>query len=90
VSIEDATDNEFDAWVNTHDVPVKENDISGWSFDDRCRLVNFALAHGYTLIFVDGKHIPEPAHADEAEVSPTAPQEEEPTEDVRREIQKEG
>src|SRR5689334_9376995 len=65
ISLEDATDDEFDAWVNTHAISVKENGISGWSFDDRCRLVNFALAHGYTLIFIDGKRIPEPAHVDE-------------------------
>src|SRR5690242_11094245 len=54
VSIEDATDDEFDAWVRTHDITVKENGISGWSFDDRCRLVNYALAHDYTLTFIDG------------------------------------
>src|SRR5689334_598070 len=65
LSIEDATDDEFDAWVNTHGIAVKENGISGWSFDDRCRLVNYALAHGYTLIFVDGKRNPEPAYVDE-------------------------
>ena len=62
ISIEDATDDEFDAWVKAHAIAVKENGIHGWSFDDRCRLVNYALAHGYTLTFVDGTRIPEPTH----------------------------
>ncbi len=65
ICIEDATDKEFDAWVNAHDIPVKENGISGWSFDDRCRLVNYALTHGYTLTFVDGTCIPAVTQADE-------------------------
>ena len=90
VNIEDATDDEFDAWVKAHAIPVKENGITGWSFDDRCRLVNYALAHGYMLTFVDGNRIPEPSHTDEEEVSPTAPQEEEPTEDASATTMKEG
>jgi hypothetical protein len=75
VSIEDATDDEFDAWVKTHDIPVKENGIQGWSFDDRCRVVNYALAHGYTLTFVDGTRIPESTQTDVEEIRPMAPQE---------------
>ena len=59
ICIEDATDDEFDAWVKTHAIAVKENGIHGWSFDDRCRLVNYALAHGHALTFVDGTRIPE-------------------------------
>ena len=90
LSLENATDDEFDAWVKTHAIAVKENGISGWSFDDRCRLVNYALAHGYTLTFVDGTRIPEPTHTDEEEVSPTTPQEEEPTEDASATTMKEG
>ena len=89
ISIEDVTDDEFDAWVKTHGIAVKENGISGWSFDDRCRLVNYALAHGYTLSFLDGKRIPEPAQIEE-EVSPTVSQEEEPAEDANRSRKKEG
>ncbi len=65
VSIEDATDDEFDAWVQAHDIPVKENGIQGWSFDDRCRLVNYAFAHGFSLAFVDGTRIPDHISADE-------------------------
>jgi hypothetical protein len=72
ISIEDATDDEFDSWVKTLDIAVKENGITGWSFDDRCRLVNYALAHGYTLTFVDGTRIPERTQTDEEEMSSTA------------------
>lgn len=58
ISIEFATDDEFDAWVKTNSIPVKENGISGWTFDDRCRLVNYVLANGVTLEFVDGTTLP--------------------------------
>ena len=90
ISIELATDDEFDAWVKTHAIAVKENGISGWSFDDRCRLVNYALAHGYTLIFVDGTSIPEPAHTDEEGVNSLPPQDEEPGDDMSAVSEKEG
>jgi hypothetical protein len=58
ISIEFATDDEFDAWVKTNSIPIKENGISGWTFDDRCRLVNYVLANGVTLEFVDGTTLP--------------------------------
>ena len=51
ISIEFATDAEFDTWVQANTVPVKDNGISGWSFDDRCRLVNYVLANGGVLDF---------------------------------------
>ncbi len=60
ISIEFATDNEFDAWVKTNSIPIKENGITGWTFDDRCRLVNHVLAQGGTLLFVDGTMLPTP------------------------------
>src|SRR5215471_10017807 len=82
VSLEDATNDEFDAWVKAHGIFVKENGISGWSFDDRCRLVNYALAHGFTLSFVDGTHIPERTQTNEEEMSPIASLPEEPSEDA--------
>ena len=90
INIELATDDEFDAWVKTLAIAVKENGIQGWSFDDRCRFVNYALAHGYTLTFVDGKRIPEPTHTDDEVMNPTSPQEVEPTEDVSAVSEKEG
>lgn len=58
INIECATEAEFDTWVEANAIPIKENGISGWSFDDRCRLVNYVLAHGGVLEFVDGTRIP--------------------------------
>lgn len=52
VSIEFATDDEFDAWVKTNSIPVEENEITGWTFDDRCRLINYVRTQGGSLEFV--------------------------------------
>ncbi|SRR6266704_3450164 len=57
-SIEFATDAEFDTWVKSNSIPIKENGIAYWSFDDRCRLINHVLAHGGILEFADGTTIP--------------------------------
>jgi hypothetical protein len=73
IDIECATDAEFEAWVQVNAIPVKDNGIVGWSFDDRCRLVNYVLAHGHALEFVDGTRIPDHTNADEEEMIPTAP-----------------
>ncbi len=59
IELEFATDDEFDQWVQTNSISVKDNGITGWSFDDRCRLVNFVLARGGVLEFADGTRIPE-------------------------------
>lgn len=59
INIEFATDDEFDTWIRTNSIPIKENGISGWSFDDRCRVINYVLANGHSLEFVDGIRIPE-------------------------------
>lgn len=59
ISIEFATDDEFDAWVKTNSIPVAENGITYWSFDDRCRLINHVLANGGVLQFADRTRIPE-------------------------------
>lgn len=67
ISIEFATDAEFDAWVQLNSVPVKENGIPGWSFDDRCRLVNHVLANSGTLQFADGTRIPEQTNSEDEE-----------------------
>lgn len=65
ISIEFATDTEFDAWVRTNSVPVRENGVNFWTFDDRCRLINHVLAHGGSLEFADGTRIPEmPTNSD--------------------------
>jgi hypothetical protein len=71
IDIEFATDAEFDTWVQANAIPVKDNGIVDWSFDDRCRLVNHVLARGGTLLFVDGTRIPEDTNADREESCPT-------------------
>src|SRR6266487_1605270 len=59
VSCEFATDEEFDQFVQFNSVPLKEDSIRGWSFDDRCRLINHVLGDGGMLVFVDGTILPE-------------------------------
>jgi hypothetical protein len=71
ICIEDATDAEFEAWVQSNAIPVKDNGIVGWSFDDRCRLVNHVLAQGGRLAFVDGTHLPDHTNAEQEESCPT-------------------
>lgn len=60
VSVEFATDPEFDTWVKTNSIPVKENGVNSWTFDDRCRVINHVLGYGGSLEFADGSRIPEP------------------------------
>jgi hypothetical protein len=69
INVKDATDTEFDEWVKTNAIPVKENGITSWSFDDRCRLMNHVLGEGGVLEFVNGLRLPE----DEEEGTPTQP-----------------
>jgi hypothetical protein len=47
----------------------------GWSFDDRCRLVNHVLAQGGRLTFVDGTHLPDdtPSKQEESCSTPSTP-----------------
>lgn len=54
VSVEQASDAEFQAWVVSSGLSdlVDDDGIPEWSFDDRCRLLNFALRKGYALKFV--------------------------------------
>lgn len=59
ISIELASDDKFDAWVKSNSIAVAENGVTGWSFDDRCRVINYALTNSRTLEFVDGTRIPE-------------------------------
>jgi hypothetical protein len=58
VSVEQASDAEFQAWVVSSGLNdlVDEDGIPEWSFDDRCRLLNFALRKGYALKFEANKN----------------------------------
>jgi uncharacterized protein YdeI (BOF family) len=53
VSIEFATDAQFQAWIVSQGVPVDENGIDLWSFDDRCGVIMYALEHGIALQFAE-------------------------------------
>ena len=59
VDVEHATDAEFQSWIESNGIPVEEGGITGWGFDDRCMVINYVLAQGGTLQFVDGTKIPE-------------------------------
>lgn len=53
VDVEHASDADFQAWIESNGLTdlVDENGIAEWSFDDRCRVINFALRSGRSLIF---------------------------------------
>jgi hypothetical protein len=55
VSVEFATDAQFQAWIAAQGVPVDEQGIAEWSFDDRCGVIMYALEHGLPLQFHDDK-----------------------------------
>ena len=57
VSVEFATDAQFQAWVISQHIPVDEQGIAEWSFDDRCGVIMYALANGISLQFA-GETIP--------------------------------
>jgi len=58
VDVEHASDAEFQAWIEASGLGdlVDDAGIAEWSFDDRCRVLNFALRKGYALKFVEGKN----------------------------------
>ena len=58
VNAEFATDAEFGAWVDQNGIPIEENEVSGWNFDDRCMVINHVLKEGGTLEFADGSTLP--------------------------------
>jgi hypothetical protein len=69
VRIEFATDAQFQAWIVSQGVPVDENGIAEWSFDDRCGVITYALSCGLSLHFA-GETLPEsiPDNADQGSV----------------------
>lgn len=63
----DATDEQFESFIKEVGIRVKAGDEGEkWSFDNRCRAVNFALKRGRHLPFVhpndEQKTIPEKQH----------------------------
>lgn len=53
VDVEHATDADFQQFVEQHKIPVDDSGIAAWSFDDRCRTINFALRKGIVLELFD-------------------------------------
>lgn len=53
ITVEFATDEQFQAYVTFNKIPVRESDIAGWSFVDRCGVINFAR-----LMRIDLKPVP--------------------------------
>jgi hypothetical protein len=51
--VEHASDSEFQEFVERHKIPVDDAGIVAWSFDDRCRTINFALRRGIVLELFD-------------------------------------
>ena len=53
VDVEHASDSDFQEFVERHKIPVDDAGIAAWSFDDRCRAINFALRKGIVLELFD-------------------------------------
>jgi len=56
VSVEFASDTQFQAWIASQGVPVDDAGIAEWSFDDRCGVIMYALSCGIALRFADEKN----------------------------------
>lgn len=65
VDVEHATDEQFQAFIERVGIRINDQGIVEWSFDDRCRAVNFARAKGKSLPFITGqnKNNSQPAEA---------------------------
>ncbi len=59
VNAEFATDAEFGAWIEFNGIPIEENEVTGWNFDDRCMVINHVLKQGGSLEFAGGSTLPE-------------------------------
>ena len=57
-SIAEASDNHFQEWIASHNVPVDDDGIVEWSFDDRLDVICYALENGLSLTFVDASGKP--------------------------------
>ena len=55
VDVAHASDSEFQTWTVANNLSdlVDDDGIAEWSFDDRCRAINFALRKGRQLHFAE-------------------------------------
>lgn len=51
VDVEHASDAEFQEWISSQGIPVDEDGIPEWTFEDRCGVINHVLQAGKTLRF---------------------------------------
>jgi len=56
ISVELATDAQFQTWIASQGVPVDDAGIAEWSFDDRCGVIMYALSCGIVLQFAGEKN----------------------------------
>jgi hypothetical protein len=55
VSVETASDEDFQRFITSAGVPIDDSGIAEWSFDDRVGVIRHAIKHGLTLPFVEPK-----------------------------------
>jgi hypothetical protein len=55
MSVEEASDEQFQVWADASNLLdlIDDGGIAAWSFDDRCRLINFAIQQGRQIVFED-------------------------------------
>lgn len=53
VSVERATDVQFQTWIAEQGIPVDDSGFPEWSFDDRCGVINHCLKYGIQLQFYE-------------------------------------
>jgi hypothetical protein len=56
VTVEFATDDQFQAYVEYNKIPHKDDGIAGWCFEDRCGVISFARIMGIVLVPVPNKN----------------------------------
>lgn len=55
VDVEHASDAEFQAWIQSHGIPVDEEGIPEWGFEDRIGVIRHAIRYGIELKFSEEK-----------------------------------
>ncbi len=56
VTVLEASDAQFQAFVDAHDLHIEDGEAGVWSFDDRCRLINHGRKHGLDLFVLPNKN----------------------------------
>lgn len=56
ITVEFATNDQFQAYVKHNNIPYEDEGIAEWSFEDRCGIINFARLAGIILKPVPNKN----------------------------------